>query len=154
MNRTVTAILGMLALALLPAMAMAKSHDAGQGGKPGSSRGSNPTPSPSAYEHADEKAKFLRDTHDMGEHKGEEQPGGRDQAKDKDQVKGKDKDKAKSPEQGAVKAKSKEKAKLQGKERVGMEQGKGTDKDKDKKGQTDAEQLLEHVRQQKEEKAK
>ena len=152
MNRTVMAILGMLALALLPAVTMAKSHDAGQGGKPGSSSGSGPAPSPSAYEHADEKAKFLRDTHDMGEHKGEDQPGGRDQAKDKDQVKGKDK--AKSPEQGADKAKSKEKAKPQGKERVGKEQGKGTDKDKDKKGQTDAEQLLEHVRQQKEEKAK
>ena len=152
MNRTVMAILGMLALALLPAVTMAKSHDAGQGGKPGSSSGSGPAPSPAAYEHADEKAKFLRDTHDMGEHKGEDQPGGRDQAKDKDQAKGKDK--AKSPEQGADKAKSKEKAKTQGKERVGKEQGKGTDKDKDKKGQTDAEQLLEHVRQQKEEKAK
>jgi len=152
MNRTVMAILGMLALALLPAVTMAKSHDAGQGGKPGSSSGSGPAPSPSAYEHADEKAKFLRDTHDMGEHQGEEQPGDRDHEKDKDQAKGKGK--AKSPEQGADKAKSQEKAKPQGKERAGKEQGKGKDKATAREGQTDADQLLEHVRQQKGEKAK
>ena len=107
MNRTVMAILGMLALALLPAVTMAKSHDAGQGGKPGSSSGSGPAPSPSAYEHADEKAKFLRDTHDMREHKGEEQPGGRDQAKDKDQAKGKDRRKALSRERSRPRARRK-----------------------------------------------
>lgn len=143
MNRTVTAILGILALALLPAMAMAKSHDGGKGNQPGGSSG--PAAGSSAYEHADEKAKFMRDTHDMGEHKGEEKAHDRDleQHQDRDQEK----------------AKSKEKAKAKSKESAGEGQGKAADKgkkgdqdqdkdrdkdqDKDRKRQSDSDLLLE-----------
>ena len=144
MNRTVTAILGILALALLPAMAMAKSHNGGKGNQPGGSSG--PASSSSAYEHADEKAKFMRDTHDLGEHKGEVKPDDRDQQKDKD----KDQDQTKDQEK--AKAKSKEKAK--GGESAGAEQGKDNDKNKNKKGQSDTDQLFEQGRKTKEDKVK
>ena len=67
-----------------------------------------PAPNPAAYEHADEKAGFQRDTHDLGLHKGQEE----DKDQDKDQDKGKDKGKPESDDaHGKDKAKSKYKSK-------------------------------------------
>jgi hypothetical protein len=158
-------ILGILALVMVPAMTLAKSHNGGHGSSQGGT--SVPTPNPSAYEHADEKARFMRDTHDMGKHQGQEMPEGEGQDKDKNQDKGKDKDKSKGEDQGAAndKDKSKETGKgstaegkdksAAGKEKgLGAEQEQGKGKGKESGTQTDAGKLLEQGHKTKEEKVK
>lgn len=122
-------------LALTPAAVTAMSHET----KPGGTQ--QPTPSPAAYEHADDKAKFLRDTHDMGKHHGEEQRDEKGETeehdKNKDKDKGKGEDKSKEIEKDKAKAKDKSKEKAKGK---GDEAGKPA-----KDGASEADKLLEKV---------
>ena len=105
MRKILVAILCVCAMIMVPAMTLAKPKN----DKHGSSHSEHGSPSPksSAYEHADDNAKFQRDTHDLGKHQGqidqEDKPGDKanDKSKDKDKS---DKDEAKS-ESGNVKGK-------------------------------------------------
>jgi Skp family chaperone for outer membrane proteins len=102
MKKSLVILFSSLALILCPLLVMAASHAA--------DAAKEPAPAAAATEHADDKAKFQRDTHDMGMHKGEEQRQEQDQDKDKD----KDKDKGKTEgadDNGKEKAKNKQKSK-------------------------------------------
>jgi Skp family chaperone for outer membrane proteins len=96
MKKSLVILFSSLALILCPLLVLAAMHNTGAAKEPAAS----------AYEHADDKAKFQRDSHDMGEHQGE--AAGQDKDADKD----KDKDKSEGAgDDGKDKAKSKQKSK-------------------------------------------
>lgn len=152
MNRTIAAMIGIIALLAIPVMAMAKAHGGGQGGKKGGTH--EAAPSQSAYEHAGEKASFQRDSHDMGKHEGQMK---QEQDQDRDKDKDKDKEMNKGEEQGEGKEKSKEKDKEKSRAKgeddsgAGMDQGK---KEKAKEQELVKDREMEKMHKQKGGKAK
>lgn len=133
MKRILPTLFAAATLALTPAAVTAMSHE----NKPGGTH--QPTPSPAAYEHADDKAKFLRDTHDMGKHLGEEKHDEKGEAEEHDKDKDKDKEKYKGKDTEREKQKIKEKAKEKSK-------AKGDEVGKPAKGSaSEADKLLEKV---------
>jgi len=137
MKRTLVALAGILALSMTPA-ALAKSDKAGGGG---ADPAKDPASSATAYEHADEKAKFLRDTHDLGQHKGQGEEIGKDKDKDKD------KDKAQGSDENGSKQKAKSKEKKKGKGAAGedeaSEMAPASGKPQEQGGKADADKLME-----------
>ena len=148
MFKSIMAILGVFVLIMLPAMAMAQPGNKGHGDRQGAVN--VPTPSPSAYEHSDEKAKFQRETHDMGKHEGQETQKGEDKVKPKDydQETGKDKKKG---EKGKTKSKDDTAEEI---EKPSIDKAKGKGKVKESGTETAADKLLEKGHKTKQEKDK
>jgi hypothetical protein len=131
MNKLLVVILGVFILIMTPTFTMAKSHGKENDSSHGAAANA-PTPNPSATNHADENAKFQRDTHDMGKHQGQEIHGedngklkGDSQDKDKEKEKGKKKSKGDDPQ--AVNDKEKEEKDKSAKEQESKGKG-GKDK--------------------------
>ena len=151
MIKMLIGILGVLTLVIVPNSATAQSHSGGRDNSQVKSIA--PTPNPSAYEHADENAKFLRDTQDMGGHQGQVEP------KAEDDVKGQDKgdDNGGEKDKGNKKKKSKDKVKSKDsdvKKKNKSVAGKDLDRDKEQGTQAEAKKLLEQEHKSEEEEVK
>jgi hypothetical protein len=153
MIKMLIGILGVLTLVIVPNLATAQSHSGGRDNSQVKSIA--PTPNPSAYEHADENSKFLRDTEDMGGHQGEMGPKAEDDVKgqDKGDDQGVEKDKGKKKKKSKDKGNSKDSDVKKKNKSVGAED---IDKDRDKEqgAQAEAKKLLEQEHKSEEEEVK
>lgn len=130
MTKKLMAIIGILAFIIVPELTLAQSNSGGHGNSQGKTN--SPMPNPSAYEHADENAKFLRDTQDTVKDQGQVPP--KVEGGDKSKDKGDDQEKAKD------KGKTKKKSKPKGKSEDSIDKKKdksffGKDKDQEDKSE-------------------
>lgn len=139
MIKILMTILVAFALLTVPNLSIAQPQS-GEGGNQGKSNA--PAPNPSAYEHANENAKFLRNTQD------EEGQNGQERSKPERAVKGKeqgdrqevDKDRGEAKKNRKAKEKSKE-SNVKHKDKSVSGKEKDKDKDKDKEQGQKSEEL-------------
>ncbi len=108
MTKKLMTIIGIFAFITVPDLTIAQSNNGGLGNSQG--KNNSPTPNSSAYEHADENAKFLRDTQDTGKNQGQVAPEieGVDKSKDKGDDQETAKDKVKTNKKSKSKGKSRD----------------------------------------------
>jgi hypothetical protein len=110
MAKKLMTLIGILVFIIVPDLTIAQSNNGGHGNSQGKTN--SPTPAPAAYEHADENARFLRDSQDAGKNQGQVTPkvGGEPQNKDKDDDQETAKDKGKINKKSKSKGKSSDSA--------------------------------------------